>query len=127
MLFLCTISMMSCDDDDDKFTFTGAALKQTQWTGTYFRSYIAAGQPATGTYDIGIIFYTDSTGLSSIDRDEYGFNYSIDDKMLLVTNGDSYLNGYWLLRQADENSMSLEQGTGGENAFKATLTLTRKK
>lgn len=127
LLFLCTISFISCSDDEESsLEFNEAFLKQTQWTGTLDRSYIWYGEKVSTTHDVGFIFYTESEGKSNVDTDESNFQYSIDERMLIIINGDSYLNGHWLLTGAEKDKLVLENSTGGEDAYKAVLTLTRK-
>lgn len=94
--------------------------------GTLDRSYISYGEKVSTTHDVGLIFYSESDGKSNVDTDESNFQYSIDERMLIITNGDSFLNGHWLLIGAEKDKLVLENGTGGENAYKGLLTLTRK-
>lgn len=53
------------------------------------------------------------------------FKYSIEGKILSIPGGIT-LGGQWLLIESNNNKLVLEQSTGGIDAYKGILTLTRK-
>lgn len=129
ILLLLSLSLFtfSCDknNEENNFIFNAEYLKQSQWSGTFTKT----NSGKTETANFGVVFYTEADGKYSIkweyasEAEEGTFDYSINGKMLIVTNG--YIKGNWLLIQLEKDKMVLEQGTGGENAYKATLNLTR--
>lgn len=126
LIFSFSLFLFSCNkENNNHFGFDTKSLKQTQWTGTLSESFKFDEQQISRTYNVGIVFYTESNGKCNVETNESGFNYSINEKLLTITNGESEMNGRWLLIQLDENKMTLEKGTGGENAYKGILTLNR--
>ena len=131
LIVLLSLHLFSCSDDKDDSRFSETSLKQTQWTGTLYKSYTSYGESYNYTYKVGVIFYTETEGKTTLTPEtspekyyESDFKYSIKEKMLNITNGGD-LEGYWLLIESDQGKMILEQGTGGENANKKILTLSR--
>ncbi|MEG1866911.1 MAG: hypothetical protein RR331_08585 [Bacteroides sp.] len=128
LVFAISIFIISCNEneiDNGKISFNAEFLKQTQWKGVLEESFIADGQKVSQSYNVGILFYSEKKGKSSVDTYESSFDYSIDNKLLTITNGDSDMNGKWLVLQFDGTKMTLEEGTGGQEAYKGILTLTR--
>lgn len=128
LVFAISILIFSCNEsesDNGKISFNAESLKQTQWKGVLEESFIADGQKVSQSYNVGILFYSEKNGKSSVGTYESSFDYSIDNKLLTITNGDSDMNGKWLLLQFDDSKMTLEKGTGGQEAYKGILTLTR--
>ncbi|MDR1501574.1 MAG: hypothetical protein LBT43_03865 [Prevotella sp.] len=125
---LLSIILFSCSDDNDNFKFSPESLRQTSWQGTLTESY--NGGETIKKSDIGFIFYTTSEGQYDIkykdaEPERTQFSYSIDDKMLLI-EPNIELKGYWLLIEKNKDQLILEQSSGGEYSYKATLTLDRK-
>ena len=128
LVFAICIFIVSCNESESengKISFSAESLKQTQWKGILEESFIADGQKVSQSYNVGILFYSEKNGRSSVDTYESSFDYSIDNKILTITNGDSDMNGKWLLLQFDDSKMTLEKGTGGQEAYKGVLILTK--
>jgi len=124
LAFGLSLILFSCHNDDDgKLDFSSSSLKQTQWKGSFIRENGGDGGKSVET--MGIVFYSESKGVYSIEGLKYDFGYSIDGKVLIITGTGGDLEGYWLLIQSDKNKMVLTNGTGEENTGKATLNLTR--
>lgn len=130
LLFLSlSILLLSCGDDgNDDLNLDVESLKQTSWGGSMVQSYI--GGESIRKSEVGIIFYTtengqyDIKGEGNIDPEITRFEYSVDDKMLFI-KGNGSLKGYWLLIEKSKNRIVLEQSSGGDYSYKATLTLAR--
>ncbi len=119
------------DDDKNSLNFSAVALKQTQWTGTLYQSYISHGESYNNIYNIGVIFYSETEGKTTVTPQttpensyDSNFKFSINEKLLSITNGGD-IEGQWLLIESNHNKIILEQGTGGKNASKKVLTLNR--
>lgn len=128
LLVLLSILYISCSDNDDDFQFDSESLRQTSWQGTLSESY--NGGETIKKSDVGFIFYTASEGQYDIkykdaDPARTQFSYSIEGKMLLI-KPNIELKGYWLLIEKNKDKLVLEQSSGGEYSYKATLTLNRK-
>ena len=80
---------------------------------------------------MGIIFYTNETGQydlkyeTDIEPSITKFEYFVDGKFLFIKNNIS-LGGYWILVKKEKDNMVLEQSSGGDYSYKATLVLERK-
>lgn len=118
----------SCNDDDDDFKFEAQSLKQTQWVGILEETYNGRDSKLS---DVGIIFYTEVEGEYDVKSKNAAepvtsrFKYSIEGKILSIPGGIT-LGGQWLLIESNNNKLVLEQSTGGIDAYKGILTLTRK-
>ena len=131
-LFFLSLSILlfSCGDDvNEDFNFDAESLKQTSWGGAMVESYI--GGKSIRKSEVGIIFYTAETGQYDIkgQEDTYlreitSFEYFVDGKMFFI-KGEESLSGYWLLIEKSKNRIVLEQSSGGDYSYKATLVLTR--
>ena len=100
--FFSVISFGACSNDDESIELSVSNLEQTQWTGTFNESYIGAmGTHISATANTGFFFESEDHGRYSIKWEnlsqvtESPFEYSIDDKLLIISNGN-YLNGSWL-------------------------------
>ncbi|WP_071145530.1 hypothetical protein [Bacteroides ihuae] len=127
LIFSLSLILFSCGDDDN-IDFNAASLEQTQWSGT-LKETDAWGN-GEYTANIGMIFYSEDKGRCSVKRGddspfEYDFDYSIDGKILVLNEKKGDLDGYWLLIQSNKDKMVLEKGTGGDGAYKGTLTLKK--
>ncbi len=122
--------LFSCNDNDDEFKFDSSSLKQTKWNGTMNESYLRDGKELSFKLNVGLLFYSETDGeFSYIYEKEPSptdgtFKYSIDGKMLII-NHALQLSGHWLVVHIDKNKMILEKGTGGDDSYNATITLTR--
>lgn len=109
--------------DDETMSLDFDSLKQTQWSGTLYRS------DKNLTFQVGLVFYTENEGKYSLkyieDPYERNFTYTIDEKLMVLDTGDPDLTGNWLLIKRKKNQMTWERGTGGAGAKKSILTLTR--
>ena len=79
-------------------SFNAESLKQTQWKGVLEESFIADGQKVSQSYNVGILFYSEKNGKSSVDTYESSFDYSIDNKLL--TNVSS-------MKSSKQNKLSI--------------------
>lgn len=88
------------------------------------------GAHVSATANMGFFFESEDHGRYSmkwenLDKvNESPFEYTIDDKLFIISNGD-YLNGTWLITQFDKDNLVLEKGTNGEGAYKCILTLKK--
>ncbi len=128
---LCLLFFNCGDDDKDGINFSGAGLKQTLWTGTFYKSYMTNGKVSENLYDIGVIFYSETEGKTTVtprttpeNLYESNFSFSINEKLLSITNGGD-IEGQWLLVESNSSYIKLVQGTGGENASEKVLNLNR--
>lgn len=127
LIFSLSFMLFSCENDEiENLNFNTEYLKQTQWIGKLHESERLNGETINHDYNVGLIFYTDNEGRSNVGSYDSNFKYSIDNKLLTITKGYGVLNGKWLLIQFDKEKMVLEKGTGGDDSYKATLTLTKK-
>lgn len=104
------------------------SLSQTQWTGTLEETDVWGDGKYTA--NIGMIFYSENTGRCSVKKGDtspfqYNFEYVLEDRILTIKEKKGDLDGHWLFIQSDKNKIILEKGTGGDGAYKGTLTLTR--
>lgn len=127
LIFSLSLILFSCDNEGKgNLDFSTVSLKQTQWSGTFEET----DKYGTSTANVGLVFYTENEGRYSVVwetqlKNEASFKYSIDEKILTITNTGVGLDGRWLLLKSDKDKMVLEKGTGGEGAYKVILTLTR--
>lgn len=127
-LSICLL-LLSCEDNNkDVLNLDADMLKQTSWSGKLIESYNAGKEIHYS--DFGIIFHTTNNGQFDLKRETdiepriTRFEYTVEGKILFF-KGNIELSGYWLLIEKSKDKMVLEQSSGGEYSYKATLVLTR--
>jgi hypothetical protein len=129
LFFLSNLLFLSCSDDNDILKLDAESLKQTSWSGQLIESY--NGGEHVLYSEVGIIFYTTETGQydlkyeTDIEPSITEFEYFVDGKLLFIKKNIS-LGGYWLLVEKSKDRMVLEQSSGGDYSYKATLILERR-
>ncbi|MEA4978898.1 MAG: hypothetical protein VB075_09380 [Petrimonas sp.] len=115
-----------CEDDKKDFHLDSETLQQTSWEGTLTEIH---GETKIKNSEVSIIFYTSKEGRYDMKRETdvitEPFTYYVDKKMLFIEQ-KRVLGGYWFLIEKNKERMVLEQGTGGEFIYKATLVLERR-
>lgn len=129
LLFLTNLLFLSCSDEKDILKLDAESLKQTSWGGQHIESY--NGGENVLYSEAGIIFYTTETGQydlkyeTDLEPSITKFEYFVDGKLLFIKKNIS-LGGYWMLVEKSKDKMVLEQSSGGEYSYKATLVLERR-
>ena len=107
MLFLCTFSFISCDDDNEQTNeLTPEALYQTSWRGT--------GHCEAWTVQnmgVGMLFVVFCFGKVNLEGyDESDITYTIEGKYITFNSNALYLGGApWIIKSYTQKHITIIQ------------------
>ena len=107
MLFLCTFSFISCDDDNEQTNeLTPEALYQTSWRGTgHCKAWTVQNM------GIGMQFVDTQKGKVYWEGyDEIDFTYTIEGKYITFNSNALYLGGApWIIKSYTQKHITIIQ------------------
>ena len=107
MLFLCTFSFISCDDDNEQTNeLTPEALYQTSWRGTGHCEAWTVQNMGVGMQFID----TQSGKVNWESYDEIDITYKIEGKYIIFNSNALYLGGApWIIKSYTQKHITIIQ------------------
>ena len=118
MLFLCTFSFISCDDDNEQTNeLTPEALYQTSWRGT-------GHCEAWTVQNMGVVCNLQILGKGSKlgSYDEIDITYKIEGKYIIFNSNALYLGGApWVIKSYTQKHITLIQNEASPDKEKVAI------
>ena len=104
MLFLCTFSFISCDDDNEQTNeLTPEALYQTSWRGT-------GHCEAWTVQNMGVGMQFVDTRKGKVNWEGYDITYTIEGKYITFNSNALYLGGApWIIKSYTQKHITIIQ------------------